>query len=410
MLPEPRRSNVIDFATQDRSPLLGSDLQPLRRRRRVPWPLTCERISVLFSFVCLVISVILRSTKGSDLKVRISRETLLFSNDTNVEDGMRLIHSTWNNHCEEKHELLLQVPRWQEIMSNESETGLVMHSSTYAFDIYIFPLIFIVFLTSIVFQGWRCWQYDKLYKPEKGPDFSRWLEYFFTSPLQILIVSSSFGFATVDSLLGQSGMQAALVLLGYNIEQQVKKIYKRRKSKLDKGVNYIRKKERFHHLFASLNVADIRTWVYLFFAWALHIFIWGIPNVTGFGIGGKYFLLRNQLEQCVKTMTIPDAVTVIYWLQYCWFTVFGLVCSAQVLWAQTRDITQPERDWKFVSGVYTVLSVTAKTALEAGLVLYVSMYKEWILVSEAHTQTHNVHNQTCWSITPGNSVPPGNSA
>jgi hypothetical protein len=40
-----------------------------------------------------------------------------------------------------------------------------------------------------------------------------------------LIVSSSFGFATVDSLLGQSGMQAALVLLGYNIEHQVKKIY-----------------------------------------------------------------------------------------------------------------------------------------------------------------------------------------
>ena len=407
MLPEPRRSNVIDFATQDRSPLLGSDLQPLRRKQplkdigitKVPWPLTCERISVLCSFVCLVTSVILRINKGNDLKVRISRETLLFSNDTDVEDGMRLIHSTWNKHCEDKHKLLLQVPKWQ-----DNESGLVMHSSTYAFDIPIFPLAFAVFLTSIIFQGWRCWQYNKLqqdnklYKPEKGPEFSRWLEYFFTLPLQILIISSSFGFATVDSLIGQSGMQAALVLLGYNIEQQVRKIYKRRALKQEQGQSYTNKQERFQHLFAKWNVADIRTWVYLFFAWALHVAIWGIPNVTGFGIGGKYTLLQNQLEKCVKTMKIPDAVTVFYWLQYFWFTVFGLVCSAHVLWAQTRDISKPERDWTFVSGLYTVLSVTAKTALEAGLVLYVGMYKEWDMIDEAHTQ--KLHNQTCWSINP----------
>jgi hypothetical protein len=237
-----------------------------------------------------------------------------------------------------------------------------------------------------------------LYKPEAGPEFSRWLEYFFTSPLQILIVSSSFGFATVDSLLGQSWIQAALVLLGYSIEKQVKKIYKRRALKKVMGENYTNNKERFQHLFAYWNVADIRTWVYLFFAWALHIAIWGIPNVTGFGIGGKYSLLQNQLEKCVKTMKIPDAVTVFYWLQYFWFTVFGLVCSAHVLWAQTRDILQPESDWTFVSGLYTVLSVTAKTALEAGLVLYVNMYKEWDLIPEAHTQ--KLHNQTCWSINP----------
>jgi hypothetical protein len=67
-----------------------------------------------------------------------------------VEDGMRLIHSTWNKQCNEKYPMLLQVPMWnkqcnekypmllQVPMWQETETGLVMHSSIYAFDIYIF--------------------------------------------------------------------------------------------------------------------------------------------------------------------------------------------------------------------------------------------------------------------------------
>jgi hypothetical protein len=113
--------------------------------------------------------------------------------------------------AEPEYPMLLQEPTWQ-----DNETGVVMHSSVYATDIYIFPLAFIVFTTSILFQGWRCWQYDqgegrsknRLYNPQKGPEFSRWLEYFFTS-----------------------GMQEALVLLGYNIEQQIKKIYKRKLAK-----------------------------------------------------------------------------------------------------------------------------------------------------------------------------------
>jgi hypothetical protein len=227
------------------------------------------------------------------------------------------------------------------------------------------------------------------------------LEYFFTSPLQILIVSSSFGFAKVDSLLGQSGMQASLVQLGYTIEKQVKKIYKRRARKqkqLSEGTQYTSKKNKFQHIFGGLERSRYTTWVFLFFAWALHVAIWGIPNVTGFGIGGKYSLLQKQLETCVKTIKIPDDVTWIYWLQYIWFTLFGVLCSAHVLWALTQDIMKPERDWRFVSGLYIIPSVTVKTSLEATLVLYVIMYKECILIPEANTQKFDVHNKTCWAI------------
>ena len=109
-------------------------------------------------------------------------------------------------------------------------------------------------------------------------------------------------------------------------------------------------------------VADIRLWVYLFFAWALHVAIWGIPGVTGFGIGGKYNLLQKQLEACVHPrQKIPDAVTWIYWLQYVFFTVFGIVCSFHVFWAKFSfnsnelrdDPTQIEQltkdQWKSIS-------------------------------------------------------------
>jgi hypothetical protein len=148
-------------------------------------------------------------------------------------------------------------------MWRDDETSLVMNSSIYALEIPIFPLAACEFFTSILFQGWRCLKYNKTYKPEKGPDFSRWLEYFFTSPLQILIVSTSFGFATPDSLLGQCRMQAALVLLGYNIEQKAKKVYKRRQSKEQAkqgGQHYHAKSGSFQHILMSVGVADLRLW------------------------------------------------------------------------------------------------------------------------------------------------------
>jgi hypothetical protein len=228
-----------------------------------------------------------------------------------------------------------------------------------------------------------------------------------------LIVSSSFGFATVDALIGQSGMQAALVLLGYNIEQQIKKIYKRKIAK--------KLPSKFEHMLAGF-VADIRLWVYLLFAWALHVAIWGIPGVTGFGIGGKYNLLQKQLEACVDTepkMTIPDAVTWIYWLQYLFFTSFGIVCSFHVFWVKfsfnfhdvnTKRQTPMELSnaferltklqWNVISCLYAILSVSAKTALEAGLVMYVNMYEEWTELPAAKITQHAMQNETCFAIKP----------
>lgn len=246
------------------------------------------------------------SPKRSDVIVRVSRETLLFTRNTTVVQSMELLHASWNQHCEGKFDTLLQKPMWPG--EGEDEIGKAMHGTVYAFDVPIFWLAMCVFLFSIVFQFWRftnsesfqctfCGRsfhrQDPLYKPEKGPDFSRWLEYFCTSPLQILIVSTSFGFATVDALLGQCGMQAALVLLGYDIEQQIKKVYKR------KLLQSPKQPRRFHNALYPF-IKDLRIFVYLGFSWLLHFGIWGLPY-PGHGIGGKYAQLQQQLEKCVPS-------------------------------------------------------------------------------------------------------------
>lgn len=349
---------------------------------------TLEAICVLLSAVCLMALGIWRALpNGKDLEVRLSRETLLFSRDPSVIESMRLFHSKWNNNCSD-YKLLLQTPTWP--AEGQNETGKVMHGSIESITVPIFHIAWPVFLFALIFQTWRWLKYDITYNPQKGPEFSRWLEYFFTSPLQILVVSTSFGFATLDSLLGQCGMQAALVLLGYDIEQQVKKIYKRKKV-------FATKKGRFQHVF-SPGIPDLRVFVYLLFSWVLHFIIWGLPGVPGVGIGGKYAQLQAQIDTCGQG-AIPEAVTVIYWFQYILFTLFGVVCTWQVVGAfRSGQQLDKEAEWEKVSYRYTILSVTAKTLLAIGLVAYVMVYKPWILEPTARTQEYAVNNKRCLSL------------
>jgi hypothetical protein len=411
-------SKAIDFAGPEHGEyksVQGSEDTPpqnntcISRLKSAPAGQKCELISVILSLLCLAASVIWRFVaekgKASDgIPISISRETLLFSRNENVTESMQLLHSLWNHDCGNQSRMLLQTPMWQ-----NQETGLVMHGSVYALKIYIFPLACSVFGISVLFQSWRCWCFNGTYKPEKGPDFSRWLEYFFTSPLQITIVSISFGFATLDSLLGQCGMQAALVLLGYDIEQQVKKIYKRRNLKQENKYDAKTARNgtaRFHHVLRWARITDLRIFVYLGFSWLLHIGIWGIPGVRSHGISGKYEHMRKQLETCsVVGAKIPDAVTAIYGLQLGLFTIFGVVCTWQVCMALVgRGIVDTQKQWRTVSLIYSCLSITAKTALEVGLVSYVIMYKPWIEQKEGHTEklhVYNTTNTTCWAIQAG---------
>ena len=83
---------------QEKDPLMNASATPVAKKK-VDWQLAAEKISVGLSVICLIAALAWRmSALGNNLLVRVSRETLLFSNDSSVEDGMRLLHSNWNNH------------------------------------------------------------------------------------------------------------------------------------------------------------------------------------------------------------------------------------------------------------------------------------------------------------------------
>ena len=210
-----------------------------------------------------------------------------------------------------------------------------MTTSVHAGSVSLFGVVLPIYIFSVLCQGLRAYQYCRvgkekgLYKPWLGPDFSRWLEYLFTSPLQIFVVATAFGFANSDTVTGLCGMQSALVLFGYDIEQQIKKIYKREVRPVD-GYHNIDSEDqhlaprRVHNILWNAGIRDIRGGVYLAVAWLLHSLIW-------VSIFNRYSDQQTHGNKCGTDLrpAIPDVVTFLMWLQCVAFSLFGVVNTVQ---------------------------------------------------------------------------------
>ena len=340
--------------------------------------------SCLLSLVCLGLTIGFWVAKTDNQPyVELSREMLLYSQKPNVTAAMRIFQSTYNDYCD-KHSMRQYRPDWFDDAA--SFKGTSMYINVYASDLYLFPLAFFVYLFSAAFQFWR-YRFRDWYHPEK-PEFSRWLEYFCTAPLQIMIVSLSFGFASLDTIVCHAVLQAALVLFGYDLERQIKKIY--RKSTKDDPKHVQQQKMNFQYAFVPKT--DIRTWVYLFISWVIHFSIWGLPGAIPLGIGGKYQMQKDHNNDCEqnKDFKIPDFVDLIFWGQFLLFTAFGLVCTCQYFGAifMIYDKTLTKEDvkgkWYWYTFCYALLSITAKTLLEVGIFGFVIMYKPWKQVADVN--------------------------
>jgi hypothetical protein len=288
------------------------------------------------TFVALIIASVAKSEHGERPRlavVRMSKEVLLFTNETPMVHAMRHMQTEYNGFCKKAYfKIDLQVPTWNEsnakqFYDRKNSTMYGMTTSVHASSVSMFIVVFPIYIFSAGFQLTRWYQYctvdkpDGLYKPWLGPDFSRWLEYLFTSPFQVFIVATTFGFANSDTVLGLCGMQAALVLFGYDIEQQIKKIYKR--PDIDVSVDNRFQpvaKRRFHNLLWDYGIRDIRDFVYLFVAWLLHLLIWS-------SIFMRYTDQQRHGKDCGTNSSaeIPDVVTFFMWLQFLSFTVFGFL-------------------------------------------------------------------------------------
>jgi len=398
-----------------------------------------EFFSSVLSAACLVV-LLFQWSKGS-ANVRLTQEVLLYTDEISLTLAMHHLRSEYNAWCNTHYRMDLEVPTWDpknversswdltfENPKKNIAAGTLQGIST-SIDIHyttidIFYIALPIFVLSFLFQFGRFRNYctkqnlDGWYKPWLGPEFSRWVEYLCTSPLQIFLVSVAFGTTNISTLLGQCGMQAALVLFGYDIEQQIKKIYNRNHVETRAheyytkvGDNYKQnryqfpKKKRFHHIL--WNRSDLRIWVYLGVSWLLHGLIWS-------GILGRFHQQESQGRLCEKNedFRMPSAVSFLVWSQFVLFTSFGVVSTLQVLSAKplppnvqkefTTGKEEQKRAWNKVSFRYAILSITAKTLLEVGFVWVVSMYKTFPTASEAIIQRGFLNvppfNQSCFAV------------
>ena len=408
------------------------DDEPPENARATCCGLNIDLTSSIISGILLAVTVGYAISLRFDRYVRLNQNMLLYaSNTSNMSTSMRHFRSTFKDYSGK--DVVIEVPHWA-----AERNIVVMPVSAFSTEVSMFGFLIWVYFWSCVFQASRVWK-SKLYKPWRGPEFSRWLEYLFTSPCQAVLVSIAFGMGTLDILIGHFGMQAAMVLFGYDIEQQVKKQFK-----------YVLKKERLKewedisavrmHHFPFRNV---RLFVYLVVAWLLHLLIWGAPGSTAWGIGGQYYRTR-ELEDKVQSYasedeevaSMPWYVELIFWSQYISFTVFGLVCTLQVISSlrkkfptdkdvdrdlkeQVRDLVQGgqndlqhlledgtptdqltealkisdnvneyewkrdlykkqvKQNWLYYTRIYAILSITAKTFLEVGFLALIAVWKPW---------------------------------
>ena len=113
--------------------------------------------------------------------------------------------------CSNKHEVYVQTEEWGEY----TFSGLTVGTRRY--EVRLWTLLQIVFVVSGLFQTWRYFYWQSSYRPV-GPDFTRWLEYMLTSPLQIFIIGMSVMVRDVSMLTTLAFLQGALVMLGYLLE------------------------------------------------------------------------------------------------------------------------------------------------------------------------------------------------
>ena len=393
---------------------------PLKTMRRL------ELASSALSFLCLLGSIGIIANKYP-LNISLSRNVDLISRDPVAMDYMKLWHYAADDSCGSNKEFevqLLKAP-WRSPDNKKTFDGLVVEASVKVSEIELCFVAFFIYVFSTSFQFLRWWNFDSFCHPENGAEFSRWLEYAFTSPLQILIVAIAFRITNIDVLLGYFGMQLALVMMGYEIERQIEKEYKHSlKPKEDK--------KRFYNILQRFGVRDIRGWVYLLLSWTLHFLIWGIPglwhaNFIRWGISGDYAYVRKYIKACFTDaeFKMPDAIDFIFWSQYTLFTVFGIVCSVQFLLAKfhpVKDDDSRKKRWRTASMWYSILSVSAKTILEVGFLMLLVNGQQWLefervpkvsvtpypnvtnfarLIGNATIQERVPGGATCFSMAPG---------
>lgn len=197
------------------------------------------------------------------------------------------------------------------------------------------------------------------FKPTRKVEITRWLEYALTSPLQIWIVASLFFIGDILHLFAAAGAQLGLVLLGALIEYYVGRAYR----------------QQFKQKPQKASEARLCAVILCVLTWLIHLGIW-LPLLVLF----HYQL--EKAESCLPAVSqgnwdaAKGAVQATVYIQFGLFSVFGLILTSSVLFACFRPMPDKkalDRARVQNNGIYAVFSVLAKTALDIGFLLVVTL-------------------------------------
>jgi len=225
-----------------------------------------------------------------------------------------------------------------------------------------------ILLCSVLFQGARCLaftEYDDArpdvlfqYVPSRGPDFWRWVEYALTAPLQIIIILGSFYMRETVLLATMAGLQGALVLLGYVIELELHTVCMLKLGAWQQP--YAMKSNMSVVCF----LAQCKVIFLLLCAYMCHAIIWAV-------LIAKFQMQAQAINDCQNPTNMPPEILIVISVECLLFSLFGVVLTwqaANILLAKHLDALTVQALWTNVSGWYSILSVSAKLALEWGFI------------------------------------------
>ena len=238
------------------------------------------------------------------------------------------------------------------------------------------------------------------FDPTAKVEYTRWLEYALTSPLQIWIVASLFFVGDIMTMTALAGAQLGLVLLGALIEYFNGRARKKEKKEIVNG-------ESANKSLSAYRCAYV-TW---FLAWSIHLLIW-VP---------LFWRFRYQLDKsdaCVPESTKKNwdearfYVELTFYLELLLFSCFGwrltyvtffhdagveevATHTEQIFFGVTKthyeEVGKPKRWGRRLtdSGIYALLSITAKVALDFGFLALIFVRAQDPALKTIHNAVNN---------------------
>jgi len=272
-----------------------------------------DGISTGLSTIGLVYSTYLLFNSKTSTNTKMYSEQMIFETDYDfmtASDELRkqTIHACSANPLQDDYRMYFNDQEWGNVVYRGIPLPI---ESVFSFDPWY--LLQWVLTTSVLFQCARTTFPN--YRPEDGPDAWRWVEYALTSPLQIVIICSSFYMRELYFLFLIAGLQGALVTMGYGIELQIQLV-------CDTQLEHSRKQTTCTTCTVILDV--VKLYLSFFAASIFHIIIWGV-------ILCKFFAQDHAFTDCQDSSGMPWFVRFIVIFECCLFTAFGLVMFVQIL-------------------------------------------------------------------------------